>query len=378
MTQSMLFIAGTRPEVIKVVPAVAAARKIHIEVTLLLTGQHKEMARQALIDFDVAADAELDVMRAGASLAALTTRLIQEIDAYYSAHPPAVVVVQGDTSSAAIAGLIAFYHGIPVAHIEAGLRSRDNRHPFPEEVNRKIVSTYAALNFAPTLLARHNLLTEQVPADTIFVTGNTVVDAVEMMKQKLPPMPSDGVRRILVTTHRRESWGEDIANICHAVHAIAERYPDVRVLLPVHRNPVVANPVRAILAGHPRVTLTEPLDYLDLQKALSESYFTLTDSGGIQEEAPSYGVPALVLRRVTERPEAVNAGLAKVVGTDRDAIVDACRKLLDDPAAYRRMARAANPFGDGHAGRRIAAALKRFVEGRVPVFDGVDEFQGVD
>lgn len=376
MTQSMLFIAGTRPEVIKVVPAVVAARQIHDDVTLLLTGQHKEMARQALTDFDVAADAELDVMRAGASLAALTQRLINEIDAYFGAHPPAVVVVQGDTTSAAVAGLMAFYRGIPVAHIEAGLRSRDNRHPFPEEVNRKIVSTYAAFNFAPTPLARGNLLSEQVSADTILVTGNTVVDAVEMMKQKLPPPPFDGVRRILVTTHRRESWGQDIANICRAIRLIADNNPDVQVLLPVHRNPVVAEPVNRILGGHPRVTLTDPLDYLDLQKALSESYLTLTDSGGIQEEAPSYGVPVLVLRRVTERPEAVNAGLAQVVGTDRDAIVDACQRLLDDPAVHRQMAGAANPFGDGYAGRRIAAALKRFVDGEAPVFAGIDVFEG--
>jgi len=374
MKNNILFIAGTRPEVIKVAPAVKAAREIHDDVTLLLTGQHREMARQALNAFHMQPDVEMDVMREGASLSALTTRLIQEIDRYYEKRQPGIVVVQGDTSSAAIAGLIAFYHQIPVAHIEAGLRSYDNQHPFPEEVNRRVISTYAQLNFVPTALARDNLLAERIPPETILVTGNTVVDAVALMKPELPPAPPGERRRILVTTHRRESWNADIAKICEAVRILADNNPDVEILLPVHKNPVVANQVHAILGKHPRIVLTEPLDYLVLQAALQGSYLTLTDSGGIQEEAPSYGVPALVLRQVTERPEAVNAGLAKVVGTDRDAIVSACQRLLDDPAAYGQMARAANPFGDGLAGKRIATALTRFLGGEYPLLGDVGEF----
>jgi len=374
MVPNILFIAGTRPEVIKVAPAVIAARKIYPEVTLLLTGQHKTMARQALAAFGLQADIELDVMRAGASLSDLTTRLIKAVDAVYLERKPGVVVVQGDTSSAAIAGLIAFYHQIPVAHIEAGLRSYDNQHPFPEEVNRKVISTYASLNFVPTALARDNLLSEKVPAETILVTGNTVVDAVNLMKAGLPEPPADGLRRILVTTHRRESWNTDIARICEAIRILADTCPDVEFLLPVHKNPVVADQVHAILGGHERIKLTEPLDYLELQAALAGSYLTLTDSGGIQEEAPSYGVPVLVLRRVTERPEAVNAGLAKVVGTDRDTIVKACRRLLDNPELYNRMARADNPFGDGLAGKRIALALKHFLENKKPLLADIGAF----
>ncbi len=375
MANHILFIAGTRPEVIKVAPAVLEARRIYPDVTLLLTGQHKTMARQALAAFGMRADVELDVMRPGASLSDLTTRLISAVDAVYLQEKPGVVVVQGDTSSAAIAGLIAFYNQIPVAHIEAGLRSYDNQHPFPEEVNRKVISTYARLNFVPTGLARENLLAEKVPAETILVTGNTVVDAVNRMKANLPSKSVDGVRRILVTTHRRESWNTEIAQICAAIRCLADAYRDVEILLPVHKNPVVADQVYDLLGGHARIRLTEPLDYLELQAALASSYLTLTDSGGIQEEAPSYGVPALVLRRVTERPEAVNAGLAKVVGTDRDAIVNECRQLLDDPEYHARMARADNPFGDGQAGKRIAIALKRYLENKTPLLEGIGEFK---
>jgi len=374
MSQNILFIAGTRPEVIKVAPAVKAAREIHDDVTLLLTGQHREMARQALNAFHLQLDVEMDVMRAGASLSALTSRLIQEIDRYYEKQQPGIVVVQGDTASAAIAGLIAFYHQIPVAHIEAGLRSHDNQHPFPEEVNRRVISTYARLNFVPTELARENLLAERITPETILVTGNTVVDAVELMKPELPPATPGDRRRILVTTHRRESWNADIAKICEAVRILADNNTDIEMLLPVHKNPVVADQVHAILGHHPRIVLTEPLDYLELQAALQASYLTLTDSGGIQEEAPSYGVPALVLRQVTERPEAVNAGLAKVVGTDRDAIVRECQRLLDDPSAYEKMARAANPFGDGLAGKRIATALTRFLQDKRPLLGTIGEF----
>ena len=376
MKQNILFIAGTRPEVIKVAPAVKEAKMRHTEVTFLLTGQHKEMARQVLEAFGMQADIELDVMRHGASLSTLTTRLIETIDAYYVEKQPAIVVVQGDTSSAAMAGLIAYYHQIPVAHIEAGLRSYDNQRPFPEEVNRKVISTFANLNFAPTPLARDNLLKENVPEETIIVTGNTVVDAVQMMKQSLPPPRKDNIRRILVTTHRRESWGTDIAHICQAIRTLADDNQDIEVLLPVHKNPVVADQIHAILGKHPRINLTPPLDYISLQKAINESYLVLTDSGGVQEEAPSYGVPVLVLRKVTERPEAVNTGLAKVVGTDRDIIIDSCQLLLNNQERYQAMTLVSNPFGDGLAGKRIAIALKRYIGGQRPLLDEIGEFKG--
>jgi len=376
MKQNILFIAGTRPEVIKVAPAVKEAKKAHPDVTFLLTGQHKEMARQVLGAFGMQADIELDVMRPGASLSALTARLIETVDAYYVAKQPAIVVVQGDTSSAAIAGLIAYYHQIPVAHIEAGLRSYDNHRPFPEEVNRKVISTFASLNFAPTPLARENLLKENVPEETIIVTGNTVVDAVQMMQQSLPAPRQDNIRRILVTTHRRESWGTDIAHICQAIRTLADVNQDIEVLLPVHKNPVVADQIHALLGEHPRINLTPPLDYISLQKAINDSYLILTDSGGIQEEAPSYGVPVLVLRKVTERPEAVNTALAKVVGTDRDIIIDSCQQLLNNQKRYQAMTRASNPFGDGLAGKRIAIALKRYIGGQRPLLDEIGEFKG--
>lgn len=377
MSSNILFIAGTRPEVIKVAPAVKAMRKIHPDVTLLLTGQHREMARQVLEAFGMRADIELDVMRPGAGLSELTTRLIERIDAVYAEKRPAMAVVQGDTTSAAMAGLIAFYNQVPVAHIEAGLRSGNTMHPFPEEINRKVVSAFANLNFAPTQLAKRNLLKENVPPESIVVTGNTVVDAVEMIRKALPPASTGGTtRRVLVTTHRRESWSTDIGRICQAVRVLADANPDVRVLLPVHKNPVVSDQVHAILGGHPRIELAEPLDYLALHRALRDSFLVLTDSGGIQEEAPTYGVPVLVLRKVTERPEAVNAGLAKVVGTESEAIVHACQALFDDPGRYRAMTQAVNPFGDGLAGERIACAIKRYVENEASLTGDTGEFAG--
>ena len=359
----VLFIAGTRPEVIKMAPVVKAALP-RFKADFVLTGQHRQMARQVLEAFALKPDADLDVMIPGAGLAALSSRLITRFDAYLGDEKPDMIVVQGDTTSAALIGLVSFYGQIPVAHVEAGLRSFNNDSPFPEEVNRKIISTYATLNFPPTPRARDNLLREHVPAESMVVTGNTVVDALQMLRPRLPAPRADGKRHILVTTHRRESWAGEIRNICRALLSIAENNPDVQITLPVHKNPIVAEQVRSVLAGRPRISLTEPLDYLALQEELANSYLVMTDSGGIQEEAPSYGVPVLVLRRETERPEAVEAGMARVVGTDTEAIVDCCQAFLDDRELYLSASKCENPFGDGHAGDRIVWAIEQYLEGR--------------
>ncbi len=371
----VLFIAGTRPEVIKMAPVVKAAIS-NLEPIFVLTGQHREMARQALKSFDLQPDTDLDIMVPGAGLAALSSRLITRFDVYLADRKPEMVVVQGDTSSAALIGLVSFYRQIPVAHVEAGLRSCDNHSPFPEEVNRKIISTYASLNFPPTRLAKANLIREHVPEHTMVVTGNTVVDALETLKTRLPANPPDGKRHILVTTHRRESWSREIRHICEALLEIAKRNKDVQITLPVHKNPIVAEQIHSALEGHPRIRLTEPLDYLKLQEALANSYLVMTDSGGIQEEAPSYGVPVLVLRQVTERPEAVNAGLAEVVGTDKKAIVDCCQRFLDDSNGHRHASRKENPFGDGKASQRIVQAIERYLDGKDSLMGTYGEFRG--
>ena len=371
----VLFIAGTRPEVIKMAPVVKAALS-RFETSFVLTGQHRQMAKQVLGVFGLTPDTDLDIMVPGAGLAALSARLMARFDTYLADKQPDMVVVQGDTSSAALAGLVSFYRQIPVAHVEAGLRSFDNYSPFPEEVNRKIVSTYASLNFPPTRLAKANLLQEHVPPGTMVITGNTVVDALEMLKHRLPEKREDGKRHILVTTHRRESWSREIHHICQALLKIVENNPDVQITLPVHKNPIVAEQVHSVLDDHPRIQLTEPLDYLKLQETLADSYLVMTDSGGIQEEAPSYGVPVLVLRRVTERPEAVNAGMARVVGTDIKAIVDSCQEFLDDGAVHRNASKRNNPFGDGLASQRIVHAIERYLEGQKVLKGEYGEFGG--
>lgn len=371
----VVFIAGTRPEVIKMAPVVKAASS-NLEPIFVLTGQHREMAKQVLSAFDLQPDRDLDIMVPGADLAALSSRLITHFDSYLTDRKPEMVVVQGDTSSAALIGLVSFYRKIPVAHVEAGLRSFDNYSPFPEEVNRKIISTYASLNFPPTRLAKANLIREHVPEHTMVVTGNTVVDALDAIKTKLPAKHPDGKRHILVTTHRRESWSSEIRHICEALREIAKRNKDVQITLPVHKNPIVAEQIHSVLDGHPRILLTEPLDYLKLQETLANSYLVMTDSGGIQEEAPSYGVPVLVIRRVTERPEAVNAGMAEVVGTDRKAIVDCCHKFLEDRDIYLRASKRHNPFGDGLASHRIVQAIERYLDGHSTLKGEYGEFRG--
>lgn len=371
----VLFIAGTRPEVIKMAPVLKSARS-RLEPTFVLTGQHRQMARQILGTFGLEPDTDLDIMVPGAGLAELSSRLITRFDAYLANTRPEMVVIQGDTSSAALIGLVSFYRQIPVAHVEAGLRSFDNYAPFPEEVNRKMISTYASLHFPPTRLAKTNLIKENVSESAMVVTGNTVVDALEMLKEQLPPKRTDGKRHILVTTHRRESWSTDIRQICEALLEIAETNPDVHITLPVHKNPVVSEQVHSVLDGHSGIRLTEPLDYLTLQETLANSYLVMTDSGGIQEEAPSYGVPVLVLRKVTERPEAVKAGMARVVGTNTTAIVNCCQEFLDDRDIYLEASKRRNPFGDGRAAQRIVGAIERYLDGQGVLIGAYGEFEG--
>jgi UDP-N-acetylglucosamine 2-epimerase (non-hydrolysing) len=372
-------VAGTRPEAIKLAPVVHALRRRPGIATLFVsTGQHREMLQQALAAFALEPDLDLDVMRSGQDLHDVTIETLARLKPVLREWRPAWVVVQGDTTTAMAAALAAFYDRLPVAHVEAGLRTNDRYHPFPEELNRRIVDQLSTALFAPTALARDALLREGFPDARILVTGNTVVDAIHQLRAagrtrggsagglELEAIPG---RVLLVTSHRRESFGEGLAAICRALVRIVERHPDVTAVYPVHLNPNVDGPVRAALGGHPRIVLLPPVPYVELSALLERSYLVLTDSGGIQEEAPSYGKPVLVLRDVTERPEGVAAGVAAVVGTDEERIVAETSRLLDDRAAWERMATGENPYGDGRAAERIADALvgeapARWSEGR--------------
>jgi UDP-N-acetylglucosamine 2-epimerase (non-hydrolysing) len=361
----LLFVFGTRPEAIKLCPVIRAARPGGVPVRVCVTAQHRAMLDQVLACFDVRPDHDLDLMQPGQTLAALTARALDRLDPVIAAENPSMVVVQGDTTTTMAAALAAFYRHIPVAHVEAGLRTGDIRQPFPEEWNRVATARLAAIHFAPTEGARLNLLAEGVAADCIHVTGNTGIDAVLQTVGALDagalPRPEwpwlDCARRlILVTAHRRESFGPGIAGICDALADLSRR-PDVQIVFPVHRNPNVLDVVSARLGAIPNVVLLDPVEYPAFVDLMRRSHLILTDSGGIQEEAPSLGKPVLVLRDVTERPEAVEAGTVRLVGPHRERIVAAATTLLDDAAEYARMSAVHNPYGDGHASTRILAAL---------------------
>ena len=368
----ILLIAGTRPEVVKLAPVwQELSRRPAVQVRLCVTGQHRQMLDQALAAFGMRPDYDLDVMRDGQDLFSLTARCIEALGDLFrgecskEAWRPDCVVVQGDTTTTLAGALSAFYAGIPVAHMEAGLRSGDPAHPFPEEVNRRMVSQLATLHFAPTPRSAAAIRGEGVPSGAVHVTGNTVVDALLAVRvMGVPPWPVTPNRRmILVTGHRRESFGEGFQRICKALDRLARR-DDVEIVYPVHLNPNVHQPVHAILGDRPNIHLIAPLGYLPFVGLMEASWMILTDSGGIQEEAPTLGKPVLVMRDVTERPEAVEAGVARLVGSDVDRIVAAASELLDDPAAYAKMSQAGNPFGDGRAAVRIADVLERFLEER--------------
>jgi UDP-N-acetylglucosamine 2-epimerase (non-hydrolysing) len=362
----VLVVLGTRPEAIKLAPVVRAlrARPDTFRCSLCSSAQHRAMTDQVLEAFGLAADHDLDLMTPGQSPAQVVARVLERLPSLLAAEKPDVVVVQGDTMTTFAASFAAFLEKIPSAHVEAGLRTGNRFHPFPEEMNRVLTTRIATLHFAPTSESRDHLLREGVPADDVLVTGNTVIDALLQTVRpdyrfRHPRLADlDPARRlILVTTHRRESFGDPLRSTCAAVKELAGRYPDLDFVLPVHPNPQVKGTVEELLGSVPSVRLVEPLDYVELVHVIARSRLVLTDSGGIQEEAPSLGKPVLVLREVTERPEGVAAGTALVVGTDRERIVRETSSLLDDPERYDRMARAVNPYGDGTASERIADAL---------------------
>jgi len=362
---TVMLVLGTRPEVMKLAPLARELRLYPKQFRPLLvsTGQHRDLVPQYLRFFELTTDHDLKVMKRTQSLADITSRTVTRMDALLRQVRPDVVVVQGDTTAVLAASLAAFYHQVPVAHVEAGLRSGDRYDPFPEEMNRRLVSPLAELNFAPTSLARQNLLQESIAPESIYVTGNTTIDALFYTLKRRPEQPAvpaawlKGKRLLLVTAHRRENWGEGIRSICLALADLAARFPDVVVVYPVHPNPIVRDTAQEVLGGKERVHLLAPLDYVDLVDLMRRSTLILTDSGGIQEEAPSLGKPVLVLRKTTERPEGVAAGCARLVGTRRRDIVAAASALLTDPAQYGAMARPANPYGDGKAARRIRQGL---------------------
>jgi UDP-N-acetylglucosamine 2-epimerase (non-hydrolysing) len=355
-------IAGTRPEAIKLAPVVIAMRAAgRVTPVLVASGQHPAMVAQALAAFDLEPDVILPVERRTGSQPELMTALIEQLDALWAGRTPAAVVVQGDTTTTLAGALAAFWRQIPVVHLEAGLRSGDLDSPFPEEGNRRLVGQIATLHLAPTSLAATNLLDEGVEPHRVVVTGNTVVDAALTVVGRRPELPAELARitgrMILVTAHRRESWGEPLDRVLSAVRTLLNHYPDVHVVLPSHPNPAVREQVEAGLADQPRAVVTDPLPYPTLARLLSEAYLVLTDSGGIQEEAPSFGVPALVLRDVTERVESLTAGCARLVGTNPSTIVAEAMRLLDDPVARAAMTANGNPYGDGKAAVRTEEAV---------------------
>ncbi|MEH2391079.1 MAG: UDP-N-acetylglucosamine 2-epimerase (non-hydrolyzing) [Nostoc sp.] len=359
-------ILGTRPEAIKLAPVIQVFQKSSdFESQVILTGQHREMVEQVMQLFNIKADYDLEIMQVQQSLNDITCRSLQGLEGLFKVKKPDLVVVQGDTSTAFAAALAAFYQKIPVGHVEAGLRTDDIFNPYPEEANRRLISQITQLHFAPTPWAVENLHRSGVLGE-IHMTGNTVIDALLNVAAtqavcNVPGLEWDSYRVLLATVHRRENWGEPLLAIAQGLLQILDKFPDTALLLPLHRNPTVRVPLQELLGNHPRIFLTDPLDYGQLVGAIGRSHLLLTDSGGLQEEAPSLGKPVLVLRDTTERPEAVAAGTAKLVGTTSQNIFAAAAELLSDLDAYEAMANAINPFGDGHAAERILQIVQNYL-----------------
>lgn len=367
---SVMVVYGTRPEAIKVAPVIKALESDEdLNPIVVTTAQHREMLDQVNEVFDIVPDVDLNLMAHGQTLNGIAGRVIIEIDQVLADHSPDAVLVQGDTTTVMATAVAAFNREIPIVHLEAGLRSGDIDSPFPEEANRKLVSQIAKLNFAPTEVSRANLLADGVSDDLIHVTGNTVIDAlkwavarpVEFSLPELAELMTDERRVLLVTTHRRENLGENMVNIGKALHALATRYPDLVIVWPAHKNPKVRAAIEPEIEGLSNIVSIEPVEYGEFSQLIARADIILTDSGGIQEEAPSLGKPVLVLRENTERPEAVDAGTVKLIGTAADRIVSEVSELLDDPDAYRIMANAVNPYGDGLSAGRCVELLKKFL-----------------
>lgn len=364
MTKRIAVVYGTRPEAVKLAPVVRALRAHDaFDVSVVVTAQHRTMLDQVNEVFGIVPDVDLDILTERQTVTDVTVRALSGLSPVVERLAPDALVVQGDTTTTFAGALAAFYQRVPVVHVEAGLRTNDRYSPFPEEVNRRLTTQLTTLHLAPTEGNRANLLAEGVADSAIVVTGNTVVDALRYAVGLGGPSPvGDDPRRVLlVTAHRRESWGEPMRGIGRALARLAKEHPDVLVVLPVHKNPVVREALLPPLDGVANVVVTEPLAYLPFVRLMDRAHVILTDSGGMQEEGPSLGKPVLVMRDTTERPEAVEAGTARLVGTDEDDVVAAVTELLTDEAAYDRMAKAVNPYGDGHAAERCVAALGRLL-----------------
>lgn len=361
---------GTRPEAVKMAPVVKALENDpELESLCVVTAQHRQMLDQVLELFEIQPAYDLDIMKERQTLSGILTRALLGLEEVMVKEKPDLVLVHGDTSTTFAGAIASYYQQIPVGHVEAGLRTWDKYQPYPEEMNRHLTGALTDLHFAPSKGSMENLLKENVPADQIFVTGNTVIDALLMVIKKdyqfenpeINAVLERGSRLILLTAHRRENWGEPLENICKSVLEIVNAHPDVEVIYPVHLNPVVRDIVFKYLKGHDRIHLIEPLDYLPFSHLMKSAYLLLTDSGGVQEEGPALGKPVLVLREKTERPEAVEAGTVKLVGTDPAVIISTANELLNDSAAYNAMAKARNPYGDGHAAEMIVQEIKKFL-----------------
>lgn len=371
----IICVVGTRPEAIKMAPVIQRLeRAAWCDPEVLCTAQHREMLDETLEVFGIRPDVDFGVMRPNQTLAGLTSVLMERFDDALSRLQPHALLAQGDTTSAMVAAVCSFYHRVPLGHVEAGLRTGNLYSPFPEEMNRLVVGRIARWHFAPTLQARKNLIDERIRSSMVHVTGNTVIDALLQVSHRCDAeAPADGRRLVLVTTHRRENFGAPLRSVCKAIRYIADTRRDVEFLYPVHPNPNVKDAVLQMLSAHPRIRLVEPLDYERFVSAMKGAHFILTDSGGVQEEAPALGKPVLVLREETERPEAVTAGVARLVGTDAQRIIAESTRLLDDPGHYARMSRGGSPYGDGRAAARIVAQLGQDLAGEED--DRLSEFQ---
>jgi UDP-N-acetylglucosamine 2-epimerase (non-hydrolysing) len=381
----IIAVLGTRPEAIKLALVIHALRQRseEFETAVVHTGQHRTMLDHALQFFKIKPDFDLDVMRPNQTLNSLTGRVLDTVENACHRFEPNMVLIQGDTTTAFASALAAYYCKIAVGHIEAGLRSHDIYNPFPEEANRRLASVLTEIHFAPTALARENLLAEGVAAEKIVVTGNTVIDTLRALSvlphswenTPLAGIPDDNSRLVLVTSHRRESWGTDQEHMCMALKDLVKQHPDIRIVYPVHMNPNVRSTVNSLLQNTDRIHLTEPLDYITFVSLLRRCFLVLTDSGGIQEEAPTFGKPVLVLRKLTERPEASQFGMAKIIGMSREGIVSETSHLLNDADAYQDMSEGENPYGDGHSSERIVEAVARWYAKKTPLLEADKQFK---